>query len=128
MKFNADTILIDRDGKIVKEPITDERGERTNELRTVTHGILAVRAIDAQMQGDADLKAEEVRRRFILGAKIMAGGVVDLSTEDAALIQKRLCVFPVPVSGPVIMALDGDYVAAPVRSLSANGHAEGVAH
>ena len=111
MKFDADRILTDRDGQPIEEPIV-KAGKPTGESRTLTHGIVAVRAIDAQLPDDKELKPEDVRKRFILGARIMDGGLVDLKPDEAALIQKRACVFGIAIAGQVIAALDGEPAAS----------------
>lgn len=110
MKFDTDKVLINRDGDPMQEPIFAD-GKATDEKRTLTHGIVALRAIDAQLPDDKDLKAEVVRKRFALGARIMAGGVIDLKPDEAVLIQERVCVFGVTVAGPIIEAIDHPPVA-----------------
>lgn len=119
MKFDADKVLLNRDGAPVQEPAVGLDGKiiwenpdepdvelRVPKMRSLTHGIVAVRAIDATVDDDdKKLSADIVRKRFTLGARLMAGGIVELSKEEVALIEDRVCVFGVMIAGPVLAVL-----------------------
>ena len=108
MKFDTAKLLVDRLGKPVWEPEIGIDGkiemvdEDNAKMRNVTHGDVAVRAIDATVdEEDRKLSREVIHKRNILATRIMGGGVVELSKMEANLICDRVCVFGAQVAGEV---------------------------
>lgn len=113
MKFNVKVPVIDRNKDTVTEPVfVNGVRDTTKQPRTVTLGMLAIRAIDLQLPEDKDLKPDEVRKRFFLTTRLEAAadskdGTVDLTPEEVVLIQNRCVHFGLAVAGQLIVALDG---------------------
>ena len=107
MLFDSTKILYDRDGRPVIEPEVGADGKIVdNKFRTLTHGIVAVRALDAKMPGDDDLKPEDVRKRWMLGTKILGSDLAEITASEASLITDRVVHFGTSIAGPIIHALD----------------------
>lgn len=107
MLFNSAKVLVQRDGRPVIEPKVGDDGKIVEgEFTTLTHGIVAVRALDSKLPGDENIKPEDVRKRWILGAKILGGELVELTATEASLITDRLVHFGTAIAGPIIYALD----------------------
>lgn len=123
MKFNGDTILIDRQGKPVREPEIGDDGKIVDgSFRTITHGLVALSANDATLDIDKGRTAEQFRKAWVLGTKLAAGGMVDLTAKEAAVLQERIAIKFASAMGyaaPVIIALDNDAIAEPANDKAA---------
>ena len=104
MKFNTDEPLLDRENEPVIEKTTNEKGEIKSKL--ITLGVVAIRAVDLQLPGDKDIKPEEVLANFMLTVKIANGGVIDITTEQAAMLKARVVNFNNLIAGRLMYALE----------------------
>jgi hypothetical protein len=116
MLFNPHTPIMIRG---TDKPMTEETGA------VVTHGLLAMRALDARHKEDEG-KGEAPMKRFMLATRILAvedGQTIDLTIDEAKMIKDALAaLFPVGLYGQVHVAID-EAAKAP----KANGKAEGAA-
>ena len=95
MKRNLDQVMTDLDGKDFGDKAT---------LKQVCFG-----AISTPMQGDDQIPLDKKMKQYSLLQKINAGGEVDLSAEDIALIKERGGkLFPILVFGRMVDALENE--------------------
>lgn len=110
--FNTAKVLTDRYGTPVKEPALDAEGKTTT--RTLTHGMLACKAIDMKADGikSGEVTVDDIRTITVLGAKLVNPDTewVMLKNEEVTLIQASLCRMVSRLGyelvGPVMVALD----------------------
>lgn len=89
--------------------ITTMHGDPVKENdRPITVGAIACEGLIRADAEDKALSPGETVRRYVLAIKVSgAADTVDVSVEDAALIQRQVCKhFPIMFSGPVCMALE----------------------
>jgi len=99
VKINADAVLTSFEGKAILA--VDGKSDATLKGIAVMSLMTMIDA-DKGMQGDEKLKLYE------LACKVNAGGDVELSPEEAALIKKRIgLMFGPAVVGPAFKILNG---------------------
>jgi hypothetical protein len=131
MQFNPHIVVINRDND---EPVIERTptgagpdGRPTGFTeRTITVGIIAMRALDGKHDADKGAKAEDIYERFILGSKICGaaiGETVDLDKDEVKLIKRLVSSghFSPGVWGQVWAALEAG--PAPAQKPKANGAA-----
>lgn len=97
MKINFDAVLHHIDGK----PLKTQESEMTLKTASV-ESLMAIIREDEQATGAVKLA------RYELAVKVNAGGEVDLTPEEAAILKDRIGkVFGVAVVGPAYKLLNG---------------------
>jgi hypothetical protein len=96
MIINVDKRVLDRNKNIIEE-----------DGKEVTYSDIIVRALDSNLEEDKNQTPDIVRKKFMLGTRIFAGGDIELTSEEATMIQRRLCVFSSLIAGQIIVDLDG---------------------
>lgn len=72
--------------------------------------VACFQALSTVFESDQRLSAEDKLKIYRLGKKVAAGGVVDFSTEELALIKERINkTFGAMPAGAVMEILDADY-------------------
>jgi hypothetical protein len=99
MKINFSFTPVDI---ISGNPLKD--GEKDATLASV-----CVQALMASTPEDASMSAEEKVQAYVIASRIIKGGVVDVSVEEASLLKKRVAKLYGPmVVGQCLPALDMD--------------------
>lgn len=80
MKIDFSFVLVDL---MTKEPLSDGG-------KPATLGSIGVNALMAQTPDDKDQSGEEKVRSYILGSRIVGGGEIEVTPEDASLLKKRI--------------------------------------
>ena len=95
MKRNLDVVMTDLDNKEFADKAT---------LRLVCFG-----AVSNPIQGDAEMPLDKKMKQYALLQKINAGGEVDLSAEEIALIKERAGkLFPILIFGRMTDLLESE--------------------
>lgn len=81
MKVNFDTTLLTLDGKVVKSDVDGKKVSAT--LKSICVNVLMV-----SNPREKDLGGEEKLKRYELARKINAGGEIEVSAEDVALLKE----------------------------------------
>lgn len=114
MQFNPHLPIVERTtGKPAEEIDRDEDGT-VRQKRPLTHGILAIRALDAKFEDERSMKAEEGMKRFNLATRISRAldltdgtGLVDLKDGEETMIRDCTAkAFPPGFYGQIHVALD----------------------
>lgn len=152
MLFHAGAVLTNRHGEPYREPKANAKprvddsgnavGYADDDMRVVTHGAIAMMALDGSVPSDeksakdepakwvkAVMKREEMSSLIVDALK--ADGWVELRDEQAELIQERLAQFALKMNvtmvGPVISALEHppkEKDRTEAKATKANGFAE----
>lgn len=119
MKRNLDTPILDLEGKDVRDGIRYKRNADgsfvydpgTSEPIVLDQGYVftakhaAFAALNANIQGE-QLSDDEKIKVYLLGVKCASGGEVDLSTDECALLKKRVG----KVYGPLVYGRMCDFL------------------
>ena len=89
MKINFDQLIVDLDGKSIKERVVNEKGEKDPD-REISLGQVCVNSL--LMPTDAKINGNEKVIRFKLAGKLHGGGEIDLKTEEIAKIKELIAV------------------------------------
>jgi hypothetical protein len=90
MKVDSRDLFIDLDGKTLVE-----------DGRPLTFAVVAIRAILAQVPGDAPCTPEQSIARYDLALRMHRGGEVEISTKEATDLAARIARIWAPiVAGP----------------------------
>lgn len=131
MKRNIDIILLDYDNKPIKDGAPkykrNEAGEPVYdtvtgdpvilEHRDLTLKAVCFNALRAQIPGDESMTGEDKVKFYALGHKLSAGGVVDLTTDELALLKNRIGrAYDFITFGRSSEVLDTDYVEPPTQT------------
>lgn len=118
MLFKAAEKLKDIEGNVINEPMRDASGNLVDarfasdgvtvlncKTRPQTHGMIAARSLTHKFEGDKDLNAEDMAKRYVLGAKLISTNEIELTLDEVSLIRDRVVKFGM-MAAPIIIALN----------------------
>lgn len=98
MKIQLDTVIMDINGKPI---MVDTETPATCKF-------FLLKAIDTPQKGDAEMGHEELCELYDILKRIKAAcSVLELKSEEATKLKKRMTIFTVSVVGAVCELLDG---------------------
>ena len=115
VKFDTDKPILDRDKRPQREPeigmdgnvVWMDEESQIPKTRIITHGMVAVRAIDQVVEDeDRKLPRDVIKKRNKFCDKLMDGGVHELADDEARLICQRVNMFGLMIAAQIQDAID----------------------